>query len=660
MNVRVFGRRDSALLRLDSGSRAQACPRPSSSTLEPLEDMVTCPIHLNFLEDPRLLPCGHAFCCQCLNDYMAKLVSDPTKVQDQTFSCPICRASCAIPPSQKADSFPTAFNHKAILEFLRKNHLTQFATESIRKISLDHIQSAQLARKNSIQVSSQMLSYIANDITNRQKDGKMTVTDRAVILDEVNKLLERLQSPQPDPKHLIVNGTKSPQTNENDSNSLSTLSPTNSIKHLGRFHAAANRIRKLTNPLVKPGEVFDYTLYREVENVRITMKRNAKFQIFTKGKDCCIMRKDEDYQPIDQRLLTSEDHSNILRITVSTNAARNELILWRQNILTENQSPLPINSNFKKVKANLHKLSGPISINNVTPIKIQYVRFHNSLIYLTGIINPPCSFENSNTQLIEGAVNRTTEMGILICCTSNTEDSIQCKLDHVTGQSDQSMNPFPIVAISSLFYRDLIGCERPHQPIIFGLDVDKTNGDIYVAQPANASICRLKKTDLSRIDRSWYLNDPPLCPYFLCFAKFGNNVWATCPTEDKIIILDPQLNSYHYITPSKSFDIIPSHIIYTTDHRIILLDKSKSQLFWIAKIQDTICLQLIEIRMNSRDRRNLIIAIQPIDYESLDSTENGAKLHGGIMCAHNLGCYIIYPKQLLSRLKTNKLLSCLK
>ncbi|KAF6774588.1 hypothetical protein AHF37_06694 [Paragonimus kellicotti] len=44
-------------------NQVQTNRRFSTPSLEPLEDMVICPIDLNLLEDPRLLPCGMRFCC---------------------------------------------------------------------------------------------------------------------------------------------------------------------------------------------------------------------------------------------------------------------------------------------------------------------------------------------------------------------------------------------------------------------------------------------------------------------------------------------------------------------------------------------------------------------------------------------------------------------
>ncbi|CAH8853997.1 unnamed protein product [Trichobilharzia szidati] len=811
MNTRSSVRRNSGLLKLDSGSKIQKCRRSSSSVLEPLEDMVTCPIDLNFLDDPRLLPCGHAFCCKCLNNYMEKLPSsnhgnsthghhnttnitnnnnnnhnshtgnhnNDLKETGNAFPCPICRALCPIPVTRKADSFPSAFNHKAILEFLKNNHINSFVSRmnndnnDTGTTSTDPMnKTPPSGRKTSIQVSSRMLNYIVDDIASKQRAGRMNALDRAVIMDEVNKLLVNLQpvdtsSPMSTLNHhpLNVNISNSleknvntthngngcngglsptpPTTNNNPtvntsitssnqsnprSGTPSTISPTNSIRHLGRFYAAASRIRRITLTSISSDFIQmdnpSYVLYRDAEGLRIMMERNAKFHVLSKGKDCCIMRPGESYQPIDMQMLTSHsgENSSVQRCTLTTNTNRDELVLWRQQLHFDNDLLFSLHHSSS---SHNHII---IIVDNSNPIKIQFLRFYGSLIYLSGIItlntsNASTEGENGGGDVgddIEGS-----EFGILVCCTISDDTSTNGSTSHKDNQQHQQQqhtsNPFPIIATSSLFYRDAVGLERQNQPIIFGIDIDHSNGDIYIAQPANAMICRLKCNDLTRIDRTWYLNDPQLSPYFLCYAKNEQSVWATCPTEDKVLILDIEVDSYFHFTPSVSFGIVPGHIIYTSDNRIILLDQSNYDLYWITKIEKAICVQRLTFQIvNHQSKKCQIMAIQPVynddmstsqyayysltnrqlsptNYNDNNINSNGNhngnnnknnntnhhnnnednnksklftkssssiaasihKLRGGIVCAHNYGCSVIYPQKLFARYKFNKMSSCL-
>ncbi|XP_018647089.1 hypothetical protein Smp_145080 [Schistosoma mansoni] len=619
MNTRSNGRRNSVLLRLDSGSKAQKCRRSSSSVLEPLEDMVTCPIDLNFLDNPKLLPCGHAFCCKCLNKYMEKLPPSPPtnarntitasnnnshnnnsrnnhnnntntgNLQDHrngksnektSFPCPICRALCPIPATRNADSFPSAFNHKAILEFLKNNHINSFVSR---------------------------MNNNNNNGTVEQSDstGKSPIPTRKTSLQVSSRITP------------------------------STISPTNSIRHFGRFHAAASRIRRFTassissNDLLPIETASSYVSYRDAEGLRIMMERNSKFHVLTKGKDCCIMRPGEIYQPIDMKLMINheDNNCNIHRFTLTTNLKCDELLLWKQQLHFNNGFFNLIHNNHKY---GLNQISSQIIVDNSNPIKILYLRFHGSVIYLTGIITPNTSTASTLDEEEELDSIEKSEFGILVCCTISDEDHSnkndtptlingggRNNNNHETNsESNQntssSTNPFPIIATSSLFYRDNVGLERQNQPIIFGIDIDHTNGDIYIAQPANAMICRLKSNDLTRIDRTWYLNDPQLSPYFLCLAKNEQNVWATCPTEDKVLILDIDVDGYFHFTPSISFNIVPGHIIYTSDNRIILLDQSNYDLYWITRIEKAICVQRLYYNIGSHQPKKFqIMAIQP-------------------------------------------------
>lgn len=767
--------------------------------LEPLEDMVTCPIDLNFLDDPRLLPCGHAFCCKCLNKYMEKLPTPSNNARITTaittvnnssnhsrnnnvvvgnrqnnqrnekstektsFPCPICRALCPIPVTHKADQFPSAFNHKAILEFLKNNHINSFVSRMNSNNTNNKMEqidgngkSPPPTRKTSLQVSSRMLNYIVDDIASRQREGRMNAIDRAVIIDEFKEILVNLQSLDDtlplsslDNKQyaLNVNITNSSEkstdcNNSNNNNTInqitnlrsntpSTISPTNSARHFGRFHGAASRIRRFTSSSISsdllPVEKPSYISYRDAEGLRIMMERNSKFHVLTKGKDCCIMRPGEIYQPIDMKLITchhgDNNSNNVQRFTLTTNLKCDELLLWKQQLHFTNEFFNLSNNNGNN--RGLHQISSQIIVDNSNPIRILYLRFHGSVIYLTGIITPNTS-NASTVGDAEVEESEKSEFGILVCCTisdehttlvngntngnhndNNNGDDDDDKHHETNTEPNQNSssstlsNPFPIIATSSLFYRDAVGLERQNHPIIFGIDIDHTNGDIYIAQPANAMICRLKSNDLTRIDRTWYLNDPQLSPYFLCYAKNEQNVWATCPTEDKVLILDIDIDGYFHFSPSISFNIIPGHIIYTSDNRIILLDQSNSDLYWITKIEKAICVQrLIYNITNQQTKKCQIMAIQPVYNDEISSTsrlshtnhhqqhhnsnlhnDNNSnklklfskhsfistvssslsidKLLGGIMCAHNYGCSVIYPQKLFSRNKSVKMSSCL-
>lgn len=72
-------------------------------------DYLICSICLGRYENPKLLPCGHTFCRQCLNDHITLTVTDRAA---QGFNCPNDRSLVKKPkvglnPRQWADAYPT-------------------------------------------------------------------------------------------------------------------------------------------------------------------------------------------------------------------------------------------------------------------------------------------------------------------------------------------------------------------------------------------------------------------------------------------------------------------------------------------------------------------------------------------------------------------------
>lgn len=72
-------------------------------------DYLMCSICLGRYRDPRLLPCGHSFCLQCLDDHIKQTVTDPAASH---FKCPndrtqVGRPAVGMPPRHWASAFPS-------------------------------------------------------------------------------------------------------------------------------------------------------------------------------------------------------------------------------------------------------------------------------------------------------------------------------------------------------------------------------------------------------------------------------------------------------------------------------------------------------------------------------------------------------------------------
>ncbi|XP_071811327.1 uncharacterized protein [Apostichopus japonicus] len=84
-----------------------ACP----SHWKDIEDkFFECSICLDLFEEPKLLPCLHRLCKQCLESLLEGQVG--------TFKCPLCNDVCKI-PNNRIDGFKTDFHMKSMLQFIQ-------------------------------------------------------------------------------------------------------------------------------------------------------------------------------------------------------------------------------------------------------------------------------------------------------------------------------------------------------------------------------------------------------------------------------------------------------------------------------------------------------------------------------------------------------------
>ncbi len=69
-----------------------ATKQSSTEALKKVEEQITCSICLEHFTNPKLLPCGHSFCLQCLQRVPIELVNG-----NHYLPCPTCRVSCPVP-----------------------------------------------------------------------------------------------------------------------------------------------------------------------------------------------------------------------------------------------------------------------------------------------------------------------------------------------------------------------------------------------------------------------------------------------------------------------------------------------------------------------------------------------------------------------------------
>lgn len=84
----------------------------ASATPTTLEHLLECSTCLNRFSDPRVLPCLHSCCMECLKSHVSS-----NKSSDGSFNCPECREKCIIPEGG-SDKFPTNFFANSVKDVL--------------------------------------------------------------------------------------------------------------------------------------------------------------------------------------------------------------------------------------------------------------------------------------------------------------------------------------------------------------------------------------------------------------------------------------------------------------------------------------------------------------------------------------------------------------
>ena len=77
-------------------------PDPVEKGLEELEEEITCPVCQEHFRDPKILPCLHYYCKECVRQLALRAGSN------RPFACPECRRGTVLPQNDP-DQLPTAF-----------------------------------------------------------------------------------------------------------------------------------------------------------------------------------------------------------------------------------------------------------------------------------------------------------------------------------------------------------------------------------------------------------------------------------------------------------------------------------------------------------------------------------------------------------------------
>ncbi|NWQ64948.1 TRI59 protein, partial [Neopipo cinnamomea] len=84
--------------------------------MERLEEELTCAVCCGIYQDPRVLPCSHTFCRECLEGVLQR--SDTFSIR-RRLKCPTCRAVLDV-PTAGLESLPVNFALKAVIDKCRQ------------------------------------------------------------------------------------------------------------------------------------------------------------------------------------------------------------------------------------------------------------------------------------------------------------------------------------------------------------------------------------------------------------------------------------------------------------------------------------------------------------------------------------------------------------
>ena len=99
-------------------------PDPVEKELEELEKEITCPVCKEHFSDPKILPCLHYYCKECIRQLTLRAGSNCP------FKCPVCERG-AVLPEDDPDQLPTAFFIDRVKELRTKMEKAQGRVEAM-------------------------------------------------------------------------------------------------------------------------------------------------------------------------------------------------------------------------------------------------------------------------------------------------------------------------------------------------------------------------------------------------------------------------------------------------------------------------------------------------------------------------------------------------
>ena len=146
-------------------------PDPVEKGLKELEEEITCPVCQEHFRDPKILPCLHYYCKECVRQLALRAGTN------RPFACPECRRGTVLPQNDP-DQLPTAFFVNRMKELRTKMEKAQGKVEAI----------CELCSGAKVEAfCRQCAEFICNDCVRSHRKMKTFAAHRVVTLQELKE-----------------------------------------------------------------------------------------------------------------------------------------------------------------------------------------------------------------------------------------------------------------------------------------------------------------------------------------------------------------------------------------------------------------------------------------------------------------------------------------
>ena len=146
-------------------------PDPVEKGLEELEEEITCPVCKEHFRDPKILPCLHYYCKECVRQLALR--AGPNR----PFACPECRRGTVLPENDP-DQLPTAFFVNRMKELRTKMEKAHGKVEATCEVC---------SRAKVDAFCRQCAEFICSDCVRSHRRMKMFATHKVVTLQELKE-----------------------------------------------------------------------------------------------------------------------------------------------------------------------------------------------------------------------------------------------------------------------------------------------------------------------------------------------------------------------------------------------------------------------------------------------------------------------------------------